>query len=186
MNYLRIKFSIALVPMMVAASGQVPAADICKWRDDQGRVHYSDVAPIGRKCAELIRVVQPDPEAQRQAEERRDRHLAEVRAFEDEKARKRVEAARLSEKDAERERRCQDARAELSFLDEAYGLRLVRSGREGDYGPFDWIDDQEREALIESWRREVRQWCGPSYPSSDSPVPARAYGVLPPPRKRSQ
>lgn len=186
MSDLRIKLSMVLVPIMLAASGPAPAADICKWLDGQGRVHYSDVTPIGRKCAELIRVVQPDLEAQRQAEERRYRHQEELRAREDEQAKKREEAARLSEKEAERERRCQDAKAELSFLDEAYGLRLVRPGREGDYGPFDWIDDQEREALTESWRREVKLRCGPYSPSSDRPAPARAYGVMPPPLKRRQ
>lgn len=186
MSHLRIKFSIALVPIMVMASWQVSAADVCKWLDDQGSVHYSDVTPTGRKCQELIRVVQPDPEAQRQAEERRKRHQEELRAIEDEKAKKREEAAHQSEKEAERERRCLDAKAELSFLDEAYGMRLVRPGKEGDADPFDWIDDKEREALIESWRKEVKHWCSSSSPFSDSPAPARAYGAPPPIRKRSQ
>jgi hypothetical protein len=186
MSYLQTKVSIALMSIFLAASGQVSAADICKWLDDQGHAHYSDVMPTGHKCLELIRVVQPSSEAQHQAEERRERHQAELRTIENAKVKKHEEAASQSEKEAERERRCQDARAELSFLDEAYGMRLVRPGKEDDADTFNWIDDKEREELIDSWRKEVNRWCSPSSPSSDNPAPERAYGAPPPPRKRKK
>lgn len=181
---IRMKPSFSGLLLLLVASWPASAADICKWADEKGVTHYSNVKPADRPCQKLIRVINPDPEEQRRADERHKRQLDELKAIENARAIGATEAATQAEQEADRERRCQDAKAELKFLEEAYGMRLVRPAMKGSEGPFDWIDDKEREDLTDSWRKQVEEWCGSSRPSSISPTPERAYGAPPPIRLR--
>lgn len=162
------------------------AQDICKWVDGAGAVHYFDARQADRACVALIRVVHPDPDELARAQQRYQRMQEQLRAQDDTKPSAAAEAARpLAQRQAEIDSRCQDARAELRFLEEAWGMRLVRPSAQDGEGPIDWLDDQERQALTDAWRKQVQNWCGASPAATAGPAPERAYAAPPPPLRRS-
>lgn len=169
---------LAVLLLLAAVLPAARAADICKWVDDAGRVHYSDVPPTAPACVALIRIEHPDPAERERAEARRAREIARLQQAESERAA--AERRGGEPPAADRAARCANARDELKFLEQATGMRLVRPGHRGD-APIDWVDDAERGALLAAWRTEVRAWCEGIGEAPADP-PERAYAVPPPPR----
>lgn len=165
------------------AAAPATAADICKWVDGAGRIQYSDIMPADRPCQQVIRVMHADPEEQRRAIHRRTQLFERLKNLAEERDKARSDPERAQREAEERRARCQDAKEELRFLETAYGMRLVRPGRDGgDEEPLVWLDDQAREELTESWRKQVEHWCGSSAAEAPGPTPERAYGAPPPKR----
>jgi hypothetical protein len=166
----------------LAGIGTAGAAEICKWQDRSGGIHYDDVPSAnGRMCLARIRVEHADPVERRRAEERRTRQS--VWLAEQEKARSRsrdAETVRRQEEDARRAR-CGSALEELRFLREAEGMRLVRPSRQGEPEALDWLDARERDDLLAAWERQARAWCSGS--GSAEAAPDRVHAVPAPPRR---
>lgn len=161
------------------------AQDICKWVDSAGTVHYFDARQADRTCVALIRVIHPDPDELARAQERYQRMQEQWRAQADTKPAGAAQPARTqAQRQAEIDSRCQDARIELRFLEEAWGMRLVRPSAQENEGPIVWLDDQERQALTDAWRKQVQDWCGAAPPPTAGPEPDRAYAAPPPPLRR--
>lgn len=161
----------------VACATSPLAAEICKWVDRDGAVHYADVPPPGQGCSERIAIQHADPVERARAEERRAamQRQADAIGREDPRA-----PSSQAEKVAQREQRCASARDELRFLAEAEGLRLLRPGRQGEEAMV-WLDDAQRAALIEAWRRQVQGWCETT--TQEPAAPPSAVAVPPPPRR---
>lgn len=155
------------------------AAEICKWVDRDGTVHYSDVPLADRPCVERIRIQHADPLERVRAEERRAALLRQMQESQQGDARAQQAQAAQSGKAALRAARCTSARDELRFLKEAEGLRLLRAGREGEE-PLVWLDDAQRAALIEAWRQQVQAWCESA--TDEPPEPPHPLAVPPPAR----
>ena len=169
--------ALSTAVLLLFAAGSAFGADICKWLDEGRRVHYSDVKPPNRDCKEVITVVHPDPDEVSKAVERRRRQAAEIAKQEEARQARRLDAEQQAQDLEERERKCKDAEAELKFLESASDMRLVRPGKEADEGPFDWLDDKEREELTEAWRKQVGESCGPARAEASGAEPGRAYGA---------
>jgi len=160
-------------------SGTSPGAEICKWIDRDGRVHYSDVPLADRPCVERIVIQHADPLEQARAEERREALLRRQQES-TQKAPKADEREARAASAAQRAERCASARDELRFLTEADGLRLLRAGRSGEE-PMVWLDDRQRSELIDAWRRQVQGWCETD--TQEPAAPPRAVAVPPPPQR---
>lgn len=172
------------IVLLCAAALALPAqaAQICKWVDDKGTVQYSNLRPADRDCDAIIEVLHADPVEQQRAAERLTRLQEQLKAIEAARSEQDRRAAEQARSEADRAARCADARAELQFLQGAYGMRLAIAGRPGDDG-LHYLDDKERGAVTDAWRRRVEYWC---YGRGEEPVEAaqRAAGVPPPPRRR--
>ena len=172
-----------IFPILVALVGtSAGAQDICKWVDAAGAVHFFQLGAVDHPCDVRIRVVHPDPDELARAQQRYLRLRDQMLRPPDAKATADESAQTRAQRDTEIKRRCEDAKAELRFLQGAWGMRLVQPSAQPDEGPFDWLDDQERQMLTDAWRMQVNDWCGPSPPASSSPEPNRVYSVPPPPR----
>jgi hypothetical protein len=159
------------------------AAQICKWVDDKGVVQYSNLRPPGRDCSAVIEVLHHDPVERQRAEERARRQQEQLKAIEAARSEQDRRAAEQARSEADRAARCADARAELQFLQGAYGMRLAIAGRPGA-DALHFLDDKERGAVTDAWRQRVDYWC---LGRGDEPADAaaqRAVGVPPPPRRR--
>ena len=156
------------------------AEDICKWVDAQGGVHYFDARQADRPCQAVIRVLHADPEELARSVERQKRLQslynppAPVAAGPSADAERQAQLAQLAQ---QQEQRCRDATAELRFLEDAYGMRLVRPGGTGPGEAIEWVDDRERESLTQAWRAQVQAWCAATPPKTDVPAPGRVYGA---------
>lgn len=127
-------------------------AQVYRWVDEEGRVHYSDQRPPGREVDDIpIQTRRTDPaEVQREGEARRERldGASERRATASESA------AREAEHRASRERGCTAARARLENLQNARRL-----WREDGQGGRQHLDEGARERELQDARAMVAEWC---------------------------
>lgn len=129
-------------------------AQVYKWVDEQGRVHYGD-KPHGIEAQSVP--VRPAPTTGPSAEPPQDRDEAQRRLLHDlEQDRLEREEARerKTQEQARRERNCALARDRLRRLESA-GL-LYDLDAQGDRRV---LGDAERLAAEEQARRAVQQWC---------------------------
>ncbi|NIT63896.1 MAG: DUF4124 domain-containing protein [Gammaproteobacteria bacterium] len=131
----------------------VPAAraEIYRWVDEQGNVHYGD-RPAGQDAegVEVDAGPRRDPEAERRRARRR--KLLEAMEEEQEIERRQQEQAQAERK--ERERRCRIARNRL----DSYRRANVIYGYD-ESGNRRYLNDSERERAIAEARQAVEHWC---------------------------
>ncbi len=130
------------------------AADVYRWVDEHGRVHYSDQPHQGGETPMRVAPAAPrDPNlAQRQQRQKR---LLQIYAED----REREEAAQRKQQaqQAERDRRCRDARHRVAHLDQGGVFYQF-----DDDGNRHYLSEQDVEARKARWRSEVSKWCGES------------------------
>ena len=129
-------------------------AEVYKWIDEQGRVHYGDKPP-----EQGAREMQVDPgtgsggpipsDAQR-----RDKTQRLLRAFDEERRLKQQREQRQEAEAAERRQRCARARDRLRRYTHAGGLYEI-----DDQGNRRFLDDSRRRQAEERARRDVEKWC---------------------------
>jgi len=128
------------------------AADIYKWVDEHGRVHYGDRPP----GADIPRMpLEPAERADPDLSERRDKQkkLLEVLAEEREEETRRLEQAR--QEDALRRENCERARRSLeSVRDAGY---IFESSADPDNPQI--LSDAERDEYTRSLESDVKNWC---------------------------
>ena len=136
----------------------LPASAICKWKDENGRVQYSDNPPPGVRCDGTVSVPPPvssgSPAAarpqslspQEQEMEFRKRRLEREEA--DKKAQKEREVS-----DAKRQN-CEAARAQAAGL--TSGGRVVRYDANGQRM---FLSDEEIAAELARAQKQVDQYC---------------------------
>lgn len=142
----------ALWPRMVLALLLIAAASpahaqVYRWVDAEGRVHYTDKPPPGQRVDETgIRSEPTDLEATLRDQVERERRLelaGELRADAAEDA---AAAAEYRERLA---RSCGQARDRVATIERA--RRLSRDGQT--------YSDAERAAALAEARRQVQEWC---------------------------
>ena len=131
-----------------------PAVDaqVYRWVDDQGRVHYSDRAPPGRASETVAIDSRPtDLEARlidQMAREERLRLMNEDRADDvADEAADQEHRARLA-------RACEQARIRVASIESA--RRLSRVEEDGSRRVY---SDDERQAVLLEARGQVSEWC---------------------------
>lgn len=128
------------------------AAQVYKWTDDDGRVHYSDTPPSDTDATLLpIESAETDLEATLREQVARERKL-ELR--EQTEADEAEDAAAEAAHRAAVERACEQARVRVEKLESE--PRIWRVGEDGTRRIY--TEDEHAAALAEA-RQQVREWC---------------------------
>ena len=133
-------------------SSAAAIAQVYRWVDDEGRVHYSDSPPVGVEATLMpIESDETDLEASLREQVARERELElqqqlEADATEDAAA----EAARREAL----ARACTRAKARVETIETARRLSRVE-----DDGTRHTYNDEERAAALAEARRQVEEWC---------------------------
>lgn len=124
-------------------------AEIYRWTDAQGRVHFSQrpQAASAERVEVRPQVVQRDE--QTRAREQRLEQIHEARRMEQQQA-----TAQASQARAEHEQQCTQLRQRLARLDE--GGRFYRHAADGTV---EYVSDQEVESTREQLREQVNATC---------------------------
>jgi hypothetical protein len=131
-------------------------AEVYRWTDAEGRVHYGDRPSAG---SQSVPVGSGAPTGQPPASdaERLQRQQRMLDAYRQEREEKQQAEAKRKADDAERERNCAHARDALA--------RYERSGviyePQAD-GSRRYLSEAERESAIRSAQSDVKRWCGPA------------------------
>jgi len=145
----RILLVVTLVTVVTASR-----ADICRWRDPEGRVHYSAFAPEGMECERTMRSpmqtagngTPPPPDFRNQEMEFRQRRIARMDA-DQRAAHEKQERDRLNDA-------CGEARGRLAWLQS--GGRVARIDASGERS---FLDEAEINRETTSLRDRIAQMC---------------------------
>lgn len=134
------------------------AAEMYKWTDAQGRVHYSDQPPPPDARKSTVKPAKPAAPAAGGRETAAPKTVAEQEA---EFRKRRVEAAereaaeqKAAQEEAEKKRNCEQAQGQLKALQA--GGRLVRFNAQGER---EYLDDAQAAQEIERATKSVDNWC---------------------------
>lgn len=129
-------------------------AEVYKWTDADGRVHFGDRPPHGKAATVQLPAAATDTPAAT-PEQRLEQQRRLLRAYDEERRLKR-DARAQAQRDAEdRQRRCAQARDDLHNREFAGGLYRL-----GPDGQREFLNDAERESAVAEARAAVEQWCG--------------------------
>ena len=110
----------------LAAAPLLAAAEVYRWVDDRGQVHYSQVPPPGRNAQPV------GPSAPPQAAPNQDsinQSLKDAKAAE---PKQKAEADRVAQTQANLEAYCQQLREQLAYLDAQTSRRLSTTDENGN------------------------------------------------------
>lgn len=143
---------IAIAVVCGALLAVPAAAQVYKWTDDDGRVHYSDTPPSDTDATLLpIESAETDLEATLREQVAREREL-ELR--EQTEADEAEDAAAEAAHRAAVERACAQARERVATIESA--RRISRVGADGIRRTY---NEEERAAALAEARQQVREWC---------------------------
>jgi hypothetical protein len=146
MRRLILPFLILLLPLLAHA-------EIVKWVDDKGEVHYSDQPPATAKTPKTLNIKnQPGASAPAQKSLADQELEFRKRQMEAEDAAKK---AAEDKKQAEiAQQNCASARANLKMLQD--GVRMTKYNEKGERV---FLDDADRAKAIAEAQRAVSDWC---------------------------
>ncbi len=133
-------------------------AEIYKWKDSEGEVHFSD-RDLGQSGEQVILkrdISEEKIEQARQKAKEFVRRQQRKMAFKKEEANKTREQARKElETREKRKRYCSQAKKELGKL--KLKVPVYRANKAGERA---YLDDAQRAAEIDEWSRNIRKYCG--------------------------
>jgi hypothetical protein len=146
-----------LLICLLAVIGFTAQAEIYKWTDAQGRVHYGD-RPGGDNAQAMP--VAPAPEATGQtavesAAQRAQRRQRMLDIYREERAEKEAAREQARQELNKTKENCRRARLEYDRFSKS---RLIYDYE--DNGERRYLSDKEREGYVESLRQAVERWCG--------------------------
>jgi len=146
-----IKYAIAVL-LVGALPVSAAAADIYKWIDADGKVHYGDHAPDRNAHKLEIDSAAAPADPGREARRKKQQRLLDAL----EKEHRDLEAKRAKEKEdaARREKNCLAAKDKLRSVQNASYLYVL-----GKDGRRRIISDAERTKVTTRWKEAVKQWC---------------------------
>jgi hypothetical protein len=143
---------LAILLLTLAAPCRLSPAEIYKWVDANGDVHYGDQPPD--TGAESVHVPGDQPDVNLEQRLVRRQRLLDV--LEEERERHKLETARQNDMRLTREANCRTATGILNaMLDSAYLYEKTAD----PYNP-KILTLEERDAAIERASRDVANWCG--------------------------
>lgn len=127
-------------------------AQLYRWVDAQGQVHYSDSPPPpGAKDTRTVEKPAPSAGQPGKSWQEKDMEFRQRRAAEaDAESKKAKEAEEARQKQAN----CEAARKNLQILES--GQRVVTTNAQGER---EFIDDTARQKAINDARKAVETWC---------------------------
>lgn len=145
-----------LVPIFIVMLSQPLSAEVYRWVDDQGHVHFGDKPP-DKQRARSIEISPAPPAAQTvpDSQARRDKQQRLLRAWEEERRQREEKAAERKEQQEQRERNCHIAKDRLRSFRNASALY----DHDKD-GKRRILKDAEHKAAINDAEEAVNRWCG--------------------------
>lgn len=146
----------ALLSCLLAFSA---SAEVYKWTDAQGRVHFGDKPPGEGAESVTIRGADKDETKDYQPtviqEERAERQRRLLNAFEEERQIKREQKEEARKEKLKRQKNCSEARGELENL--LTHNRIYEFDKNGNRV---FLDGDGRDKAIADARKDVEYWCG--------------------------
>ncbi|MEX2524219.1 MAG: DUF4124 domain-containing protein [Gammaproteobacteria bacterium] len=128
------------------------AAEVYKWTDESGRVHYGD-KPTNNNAVPLE--IRKDPPSESGMEARRQKRDVLLEAFDEDRRRKKEQEAAARREAEERNKRCAKARKRLG--------KVVNAGflykKTDDPRNPRVLTEEERKVETERLHSQVEQWC---------------------------
>lgn len=145
------RYRHCLLLLIALFAGGTQAAEVYKWTDAEGNVHFGDKPHAGAR-AESITIQKHTPDPQYLDRMQRMREEVERREVEQEESqRNQAEQDRITQANAAR---CQQARASLGMLQEK-----IRVFSYDEAGNRQYLGDQDRAAQIERLQQAIRENC---------------------------
>lgn len=138
----------ALVLMLLPLAA---AAQVYRWKDDQGRIHYSQVPPPGAATRELA---PPPPPSAAPNQDSLNKSLQDSAKAE---AKAREQQAKAAEETASRQRECQSLREQIAFMDQNTARRMQTTDAQGNVARVTTEQFDARRAELEARAASV---CG--------------------------
>ena len=146
---------ITLVFLTIIFASSLSHAEIYRWTDENGKVHFSD-KPAGNKVEKLNIKEKPTlPDARQSREDRKRKTQQYLRARKEERAeieKQEKEKKRLAQ---EKKDKCGEAKYEYREIIEAGAVYF----RNKD-GTRDYLGEDRRAAEELRAKKEVKKWCG--------------------------
>lgn len=120
------RFSGILFALSFAAAPMLAAAEVYRWVDDRGQVQYSQVPPKGRDAQPIG---PPAPPAAAPNQDSLNQSLKDANAAE---PKKKAEADRIAQNQANLEEYCKQLREQLTYLDAKTARRLGTTDEKGN------------------------------------------------------
>lgn len=142
----------AALGLTLAATAVVAGAQVYKWRDAEGVVHYGDRPPAGKgtliDIQEHIGAPAPADEAVSASQLRGDLPVVEIEPLPE------SEAASATDDRAKRQEACANARAKVQQFSDGWRFYSLDGKSERK-----WLTEAERAKAEARWRQEVDKWC---------------------------
>ena len=147
--YLRLS-CLAFVLFFFAANSY---ADVYKWLDDDGQVHYSQQPPPGQQ-AEMIKAPPPPAIDPAKAQQEIDTLIEQQKAEEQTQQDQNKKSAQEQERENQLEKNCQAAKQNLQAYQDNPGRRLM-----DDKGNVTRPTEEDRQQKIRESQQKVKEFC---------------------------
>jgi len=139
-----------LIALLAAPAG----ADIYKWTDNQGRVHYGDQPPSNATATQIKSGTSKPAEAQAEALHRQAADKAAEKKLDQAKIQEAESKQRAASEETARRKAeaCRRARGNLATLSQAH-TRVKKAGQA------DYLDETGREVEMANTNREIAENC---------------------------
>ncbi len=153
--YFRFLPRLTAILMAVVLLPPSASAELYRWVDNQGRVHFGDRPPDKQKAQNLRINPQPAPSFPTPSDEaRRDKQQRLLRAWEEERRQREEETAKQKDEQQRRERNCHLAKDRLRTYRNAGSIYdLDKEGKRRT------LSDAEHRAAIKEMEEAVAHWC---------------------------
>ena len=132
------------------------SAQIYKWTDERGKVHYSDKAPDKKHSIEKVNIETKRASSQKSSSERRSLENTQrfLKVLEEEKSVKREKDKDRAKKQDKMRAYCQRLEKEISIYKEGYAI--VRYGQDGGH---EYLTDEEIEVKVNKFEEKWKKSC---------------------------
>ena len=143
--------SIFIVLMLLFCSQAV--AEIYKWVDDQGKVHYSD-KPVKQDAQQLNIKTEDINKSKLSQQERLERRQRLLQAYDEDRAKRKEEDSKAEKQQQRLQRECVIAKDRLAQYERSTGLYDL--DKEGNRV---MLSEKERESVTDRLRQQIKQHC---------------------------
>jgi hypothetical protein len=146
---------IILTIILIGIGANVQARQVYKWVDENGDTHYGDYPK--ENATEQLNVQSNSPSASSKntnPQQRFEKKKQMADAMREERLKRQEEKEKAKKEQQEKERKCTIAKGKLQDFKE-FGRIVTR----GDNGERQYMNDAEREQLLQRTQKEVDKWC---------------------------
>jgi hypothetical protein len=130
-------------------------ADVYKWVDDQGRVHYGDRPPDATLAPSPVTLPEPEPIPSQPAQDARRKSQQLLEIYREERLAKQAAAEEHRQAKQAKQEKCRLARLRYARFESAGGIYQKHQDGERSY-----LDHARRDEFMRNLKAEVTRWCG--------------------------